>query len=110
MTSSGDTLSYIIAFGKGPQASVVYFSYMNPIFRIILGLIVMVVGFLMVMRTSVVLKWFGRIPFAEQKLGSGGTHTFYKLLGILIVFIGIFIVTNIISGILDSFAGLFIRG
>jgi len=83
---------------------------MNPIFRVLLGLVVMVVGFLITWKTKYVIIWFGRIPWAEKHLGSGGTWTFYKLLGVLIAFIGIFIVTNIISGILESFAGIFIRG
>mgnify|MGYP000415685019 CR=1 FL=1 len=49
--------------------------------------------------------WFS-IPFAEEKFGPGGTRFFYKLIGILTVFIGIFISTNIISSILESLAGI----
>ena len=64
----------------------------------------MVVGFLMVKKTDVVLSWFGRIPFAEDKFGQGGSRFFYKLLGVIIVFIGIFISTNIISDILSDLA------
>lgn len=77
---------------------------MSPWFRIPLGLIVMVIGFLMVLKTETVLSWFGEVPFAEEKFGSGGTRLFYKLLGILVTFIGIFIATNVISDILESTA------
>jgi len=66
----------------------------------------MVVGFLMVKKTDVVLSWFGRVPFAEDKFGQGGSRFFYKLLGIAITFIGIFVATNVISGILEDLAGL----
>ncbi len=85
--------------------TVVYYLYMPPFFRIPLGVIVMVVGFLMVQKTDVVLSWFGEIPFAENKFGPGGSRFFYKLLGILVAFIGIFIATNVISDILESLAG-----
>ncbi len=64
----------------------------------------MIVGFLMVKKTNVVLSWFGRVPFAEDKFGQGGSYFFYKLLGTIIVFIGIFISTNIISDILEDLA------
>jgi hypothetical protein len=70
---------------------------MSPLIRIPLGLAVMVVGFMMVRKTNVVISWFGRVPFAEQKFGSGGSIFFYKLLGIA---------TNVISGILEDLAGL----
>ena len=35
-----------------------------------------------------------------------GSRFFYKLLGIAITFIGIFVATNVISGILEDLAGL----
>jgi hypothetical protein len=79
---------------------------MSPLIRIPLGLLIMVIGFLIVKKTTVVMSWFGRIPFAEDKFGTGGSYFFYKLLGTLIVFIGIFVATNVISGILEDLAGL----
>ena len=82
---------------------------MNPFLRILLGLIVMAVGFLFVWKNEKVFNLIGRIDFAERKLGMGGTRTFLKLLGIGIVFIGMLIMTNIISDVLTSFAGIFIR-
>lgn len=82
---------------------------MNPIFRILLGLVIMAVGMLIVWKSEMVFGWVGRIPFAESKFGSGGTRTFLKLIGLLVVFIGIFTITNIISDILNSFAGIFVR-
>lgn len=77
---------------------------MSPWLRIPLGLIVMAIGFWMVLKTETVLSWFGEVPFAEDKFGPGGSRFFYKLLGILVTFIGIFIATNIISDILESTA------
>ncbi len=77
---------------------------MLPLFRIPLGIIVMLIGFWMVLKTEKVLSWFGEVPFAEEKFGPGGSRFFYKLLGVLVTFIGIFIATNVISDILESTA------
>lgn len=77
---------------------------MSPLFRIPLGLAVMVLGFYMVSKAEKFLDWFGPIPFAENKFGPGGSKFFYKLLGIGTVFLGIFIATNVISDILTSLA------
>lgn len=79
---------------------------MSPFLRIPLGLFVMVVGFFMVAKTGKFMEWFGRIPFAEDKFGTGGSYFFYKLLGTIVVFIGIFIATNIISDLLEDLAGI----
>jgi hypothetical protein len=83
---------------------------MSFFWRIILGLVVMAVGFHMVWKTLAYQDWIGLIDFAEEKFGSGGTNTFLKLIGALICFIGVAIATNLISDILTSFAGLFVRG
>jgi hypothetical protein len=79
---------------------------MSPFIRIPLGIAVMFVGFLMVKKTDVVLSWFGPVPFAEEKFGAGGSRFFYKLLGVGFSFLGIFIATNVISGILEDVAGI----
>jgi hypothetical protein len=70
----------------------------------------MAIGFHMVWKTVFYQEWTGVIDFAEEKLGSGGTNTFLKLVGVGVCLIGVFIVTNFIDKILTSFAGLFIRG
>lgn len=79
---------------------------MSPFIRIPLGIFIMIIGFLMVKKTEVVLSWFGSVPFAEDKFGPGGSRFFYKLLGIAVTFIGIFVATNVISSILEDLAGL----
>jgi hypothetical protein len=79
---------------------------MSFFIRIALGILIMVIGFLMVKKTDVVLSWFGQVPFAEAKFGPGGSRFFYKLLGIAVTFLGIFVATNVISGILEDLAGL----
>lgn len=76
--------------------------------HVIVGLIVIVVGFHLVAKTDFYLDFLGRSDFAEAKLGPGMTRTFYKLLGALICFIGVLIATNVIQGIiLGVFGPLF---
>lgn len=82
---------------------------MSPFWRIILGIIVMVLGIVMVFKSETLLEWFGENDWAEEKLGAGQSRFFYKLLGLLVAFFGIFIMTNIISDIFGGFAQLFIR-
>lgn len=82
---------------------------MSDFFRILLGLAVSGVGVLMVFKSDTLLEWFGSVDWAEEKLGSGQSRFFYKVLGILVAFLGIFIMTNIISEILGGVAGLFVR-
>jgi hypothetical protein len=82
---------------------------MPPVFRILLGIVVMIWGFHMVWKTVFYFDIVGRIPFAENKFGHGGTDTFLKLFGIGMSFLGIFIITNIISDILGAFASIFVR-
>ncbi|NQV89078.1 MAG: hypothetical protein HQ488_02035 [Parcubacteria group bacterium] len=79
---------------------------MSIFLRVPLGLIIMVIGFYMVSKSGVFITWFGRIPFAENKFGSGGTYLFYKLLGVLFVFLGAAIATNVINAWLKDFGCL----
>lgn len=77
---------------------------MSLFLRIPLGLAIMAIGFLIVFKTEIIYSWFGDIQFAEEKIGTGMSRFFYKVIGILITFIGIFVATNVISDILGSAA------
>ena len=70
--------------------------------QIILGILITAVGAYMVIKTEWFLETFGRISWFEEKLGSdGGSRLGYKLMGVLILFIGIILMTG--SG--DAFFG-----
>ncbi|HBL39994.1 TPA: hypothetical protein DDZ10_05020 [Candidatus Uhrbacteria bacterium] len=79
------------------------------IWRVLLGLLVIIVGFFMVWKTVVFQDFFGVNAWAERKFGSGGTNTFYKLLGVLVAFLGMLIATNLISEVMQSLVGIFVR-
>ena len=69
--------------------------------HILAGLIITVVGFLIVAKSEWLLGNFGRIDFFEQKMGtSGGSRLGYKLIGMVVIFLGVLIFTNMIGGFL----------
>ncbi|MDD5527935.1 MAG: hypothetical protein PHO56_03070 [Patescibacteria group bacterium] len=66
--------------------------------NIILGLVMAAVGALITIKSEAMLNMFGRVGFFEKYLGTeGGSRLGYKLLGILIFFIGVMIATNVIG-------------
>lgn len=73
--------------------------------RILLGLLIAVVGWLMVWKTEWFQAMIGYISWAEEHLGAGGTRLFYKLLGTAIIILGFIVITNLF----DTIVGGFIR-
>ena len=68
---------------------------------IILGLIMVAVGFLLTWKTEWLVDNFGHLTWAEEHLGSdGGTRLFYKLLGILIILVGFGTLTGLFQDLL----------
>lgn len=68
--------------------------------RIIIGLLIVAVGVAMVMKNTWFLSIIGRIPWAEAHLGGGGTRSLLKIIGVIIIFIGFLVVTNMWEGII----------
>jgi len=62
---------------------------------IFLGLLIIVVGVLLVVKTEWFLSNFGRIAWFEDKLGAeGGSRLGYKLVGLIGLILGIIILTG----------------
>ena len=72
------------------------------LFRIILGIIISGLGVLMVIKTEKFVAITGPIAWAEDKLG--GTRTFYKLGGVVLIFLGFMFMTGMLG---DAFVGVF---
>ena len=70
--------------------------------RYIIGFIGVGIGFLFVWKSNWLYQNFGAIQWAEQHLSSGygGTRFFYKLLGVLIIFLAFLYMTGLLEKIL----------
>jgi len=76
-------------------------------FSIFIGLLVVVAGFMVTWKSEWLLRHFGRVRWAEEHLSyEGGTRFFYKILGIVIIFLGLFIITGIWNDILNGLFNL----
>lgn len=73
------------------------------ILRIVGGLLLIVIGVLFVWKTEWFMQNVGRIAWAEEKLGD--SRLFYKLLGIIIIFIGLMAMTGLLGGFLLGTVG-----
>ncbi|MCX6779721.1 MAG: hypothetical protein NT034_00890 [Candidatus Magasanikbacteria bacterium] len=76
-----------------------------------IGVLVIVIGVLLVLKTEWFLQNLGAIAWAEANLGSsGGSRLMYKFMGIIGIFIGFLLVTNMIGGfVMGTIGKLFIR-
>ena len=73
-----------------------------------IGILIAVVGILMVLKTEWFLENFGTIAWAEENLGtSGGSRLMYKFLGLIEIFIGFLLITNMFGGFLMGTIGKF---
>ena len=84
--------------------------YIITMLRIFIGILIIIAGIIVTLKNDWLLRHFGRINWAEDHLGfEGGTRLFYKMLGIIICFLGIFVATGIWNDILGAFTKIFIR-
>jgi len=69
---------------------------------IIAGLIITMAGVIIVIKTEALLNMFGRIEVFDKYLGSeGGSRLGYKIVGMLVIFIGVLTMTNMIGGFIQ---------
>jgi len=72
--------------------------------KFILGIIIAAIGFLLVWKSEWLLMNFGRIGFAEKHLGTeGGSRLMYKILGTIIIIIGLMYATDLSDNLLAWF-------
>lgn len=73
--------------------------------NILLGLIIIIVGFLITWKAEWMYQSWGTIPFFEKYFHSSGGGRFgYRIIGILIIFVGIMTLTGLHRGILEWLA------
>lgn len=70
--------------------------------NILVGMIIFAIGTFIVIKSEAMLSAFGRIEFFERQFGTeGGSRLGYKLVGMLAIFIGMLIMTDMIGGFLE---------
>jgi hypothetical protein len=77
----------------------------------ILGMIIAVIGYLTVWKSEWLFVNFGSIGFAEKYLQtSGGSRLFYKIIGFLLIIIGLLVATDLLDNFFQwTLGGLFGR-
>ncbi|MDP2736754.1 MAG: hypothetical protein Q8O59_03180 [bacterium] len=74
--------------------------------RFLLGMIIIAGGFVLVWQANWIVTTFGHVPWAEKYLGSeGGSRLFWKLMGILVIFIAMLYMFGFIEGVIWSVFG-----
>ncbi len=74
--------------------------------KIIGGILILGVGFLIVWKTDWIVINFGKSDWAESKLGSsGGSRLLYKFIGLVIMFFGMLMITGLHKAFLMSTVG-----
>ncbi len=76
--------------------------------RVFIGILITIVGFIIVWKSEKVLNFFGKSTWAEKHLRyEGGSHLFYKLVGVVVIFGGLFLISNVWQDIMKGIAGIF---
>ena len=76
----------------------------------ILAFIGIAAGFYMIAKTDNVGRFTGDIPFAEKYLGSGGTFSFIKLIGLALIILSIMYLTGGLDIFLKGTVGKIVPG
>jgi len=75
----------------------------GTIFRVIGGIIVIGIGTMVVIKTEKILEVAGRNAWAEARFGSwGGTRAMWKMIGLIVIFAGLLITTNMFGGFVQG--------
>ncbi len=79
--------------------------------KYIIGILFVTAGLFFVAKTEWLMENFGRIAWAEEKLDvEGGSRLAYKLIGLVFIFLGFLLITNMWESFLMATLGkIFIR-
>lgn len=69
-------------------------------FRIFIGIIVAVIGFFMVYRPKYFLDFLGSQAWVEKIFSVNDQELAYKIIGMIVIFVGVLIMTNLIYDLL----------
>ncbi|MFO0702467.1 MAG: hypothetical protein U0514_01105 [Candidatus Andersenbacteria bacterium] len=76
---------------------------------VLTGIILVVVGTVTVLVSRYIFENMSRVPWAEDKLGPGGTLTFIRLIGVAVILFGFMlwfgVFTYLFGGIINTLFG-----
>lgn len=74
--------------------------------KYVIGILVILLGCVLVIKTEWFVENFGHSEWAEDKLGtSGGTRLFYKLIGIAMIVLSMMGMTGLLGGLIMGTIG-----
>jgi hypothetical protein len=73
--------------------------------KFILGILIAAIGFLITWKSEWLLNNFGRLESAERYL-NGGTRLGYKIIGIILIIIGLLYATALTDNLMASISNL----
>jgi len=69
-------------------------------FQKIFGAILIIIGPILIIKTDIFYRMVGKIGWAENKLGSGGTILLINIIGLILIFVGLTMVLGFFDGII----------
>lgn len=73
--------------------------------KYVFGILIIALGTLLVIKTEWFVNNFGRSDWAEEHMGSGGSHLFYKLVGIAGIFLSLMGMTGLLGEVILKWFG-----
>jgi 1,4-dihydroxy-2-naphthoate octaprenyltransferase len=78
--------------------------------KYLIAIIMILAGFSMVWKTEWLVSNFGHVYFFEKYFGAeGGTRLGYKLIGMLVIFMGFLIISGMMEGFIGWLFGPLLR-
>jgi hypothetical protein len=73
--------------------------------RIVIGIALAALGAVITVKGTKIYEWFGPMTWAERYLGAGGSRLAYRLMGILLSFVGFMVATNLWTSFMRATLG-----
>lgn len=70
--------------------------------QIMVGIIGMIVGVLSIIYARKLVRWFGTMATAEEKLGAGGTYTAVRLIGVFVTIVSFLYMTGLLATVIQN--------
>ena len=62
--------------------------------KILIFTILILLGLAILAKTEPIVRFVGKAWWAENRLGSGGTYLMWKIIGIIVIILGVIVITG----------------